>query len=178
MQIVNFLTTLTLVCNLLSVIGIIYLVVRHLKKLDFAEKILIFIRKNAILLAFIVALTATSGSLFLSEGLGLTPCKLCWLQRIFMYPQAIILWVAFVSQDNKVRKYVLPLCVVGGLIALYNYYIQFFPPPVAICSINAAEDCSEKVILSYNYITIATMSFSANLAIFILMLLQKFSEKK
>src|SRR4029079_16621504 len=41
--------------------------------------------------AFVVASIATGGSLFLSEVAGFVPCELCWYQRIFMYPLAVVL---------------------------------------------------------------------------------------
>ncbi|MDO9174904.1 MAG: disulfide bond formation protein B, partial [Actinomycetota bacterium] len=45
-------------------------------------------------LAAIVAVTATSGSLWFSESAGWIPCRFCWFQRIFMYSLAVILTVA------------------------------------------------------------------------------------
>ena len=41
--------------------------------------------------AWMVALLATAGSLFFSYVMEFAPCVLCWYQRIFMYPQAVIL---------------------------------------------------------------------------------------
>ena len=46
-------------------------------------------------LAFVTALTAMLGSLYYSEMAGFVPCTLCWYQRIFMYPLAVILLVEF-----------------------------------------------------------------------------------
>ncbi|HEY7762066.1 MAG TPA: disulfide bond formation protein B, partial [Actinomycetota bacterium] len=43
---------------------------------------------SALWLAFLVALTATLGSLYLSEVAHFVPCELCWYQRIAMYPLA------------------------------------------------------------------------------------------
>ncbi len=37
-----------------------------------------------------VALAATLGALFIGEVMGMTPCLLCWYQRIFMFPLALI----------------------------------------------------------------------------------------
>ncbi len=41
-------------------------------------------------LVFLLSLTATSGSLYMSQILGWTPCMLCWIQRAFIYPIAVI----------------------------------------------------------------------------------------
>ena len=37
-----------------------------------------------LLLAWLVATTATLGALFIGEVMGMTPCVLCWYQRIFL----------------------------------------------------------------------------------------------
>lgn len=44
--------------------------------------------------ATVVAGVATAGSLYLSLGLGLVPCELCWYQRVLMYPLVVVLGVA------------------------------------------------------------------------------------
>ncbi len=40
------------------------------------------------------ALVSTLGALFIGEVMGMTPCVLCWWQRIFMFPLALILGMA------------------------------------------------------------------------------------
>src|SRR4029077_16808571 len=52
------------------------------------------LRPNALSMAFIVALLAMVGSLYFSEAAHFEPCRLCWYQRIAMYPLAVILAVA------------------------------------------------------------------------------------
>ena len=42
-------------------------------------------------LAFLIALGATFGALFIGEVLGQMPCTLCWYQRIAMFPLVPIL---------------------------------------------------------------------------------------
>ncbi len=39
-----------------------------------------------LLAAFLIALAATLGALFIGEVLGQMPCTLCWYQRIAMFP--------------------------------------------------------------------------------------------
>ena len=41
--------------------------------------------------AFLIALAATLGALFIGEVLGQMPCTLCWYQRIAMFPLVPIL---------------------------------------------------------------------------------------
>ena len=53
-----------------------------------------FLTRYGLYLAWLVALTATFGSLYFSEIREFVPCELCWIQRIFMYPLVILLGVA------------------------------------------------------------------------------------
>ena len=101
-------------------------------------------QRAPLLLAFawIVALVATLGSLYYSEVRLFLPCELCWYQRIFMYPQAVILGLALWRQDLGVWPYSLALALIGGSISTLHLLEQKFPnlftlackPPVP-CSV-------------------------------------------
>ena len=134
-------------------------------------------KNNALILAFIIALTATSGSLFFSEVMAFVPCKLCWFQRMFIYPQVLLLGIAFYFGDYNVRKYVIPMCVLGGSFSVYNYYIQLFPPETLACSLNASESCSNILSMYYGYITFPVMALTASVLILALMFFHKHSSK-
>lgn len=77
--------------------------------------------------AFLVALIATSGSLFYSLGLGLYPCRLCWYQRVLMYPQTLILGYALLTGFDDVPRLALPFSALGLPIAVYHSYVQLAP---------------------------------------------------
>jgi disulfide bond formation protein DsbB len=84
-----------------------------------------------LLLAWVAALIATIGSLYFSEVLHYIPCTLCWYQRIFMYPLAIILGMAFYRNDNDIAKYTLPLSIIGMLISGYHInWLGFITIPI------------------------------------------------
>lgn len=71
-----------------------------------------------------LAAIATAGSLYVSLGLGLVPCELCWYQRILMYPLVVVLGVATVDRRRDVYRTALPLSVSGLLIAAYHSSLQ------------------------------------------------------
>ena len=50
--------------------------------------------RAALWLAALVAIVTTLGSLYFSEVAHFIPCKLCWYQRIAMYPLSITLLIA------------------------------------------------------------------------------------
>lgn len=120
-----------------------------------------FWKNNGLQLAWVVALVATLGSLYFSEILGYNPCKLCWIQRIFMYPLVILLGIAALKQDNKMTTYVLALSIPGGLVAIYhNLYIKtdWFRAASSFCEENP---CDFNHVNWFGFITIPLMSLTA-----------------
>lgn len=86
--------------------------------------------------AWLVALGATLGALFVGEVLGQTPCTLCWYQRIAMFPLALVLGIACLYEDTTARRYALPLALAGGAIALWHtlLYVGVIDAPLVPCS--------------------------------------------
>ena len=107
-------------------------------------------------LAWLQALVASVVSLYFSEILHWPPCTLCWYQRIFMYPQVVILGIGYFINDLKVRIYALVLSIIGLLIAIYHILVQFFPG-VFQCSDEVAE-CAVTQFVYFGFITIPVMS--------------------
>ncbi len=91
------------------------------------NKLIRFLGDYGLYLAWIVSIVATVGSLYLSEVLMYVPCKLCWYQRIMMYPLVLILGIASFRHDLRVSRYVLPMAIFGGSISLYHYLEQKIP---------------------------------------------------
>jgi disulfide bond formation protein DsbB len=122
----------------------------------------------ALWLAFVVALTATSGSLYLSQVVGLEPCTLCWYQRIAMYPQVVILGIAAWRGDVAVWRYAGPLAAIGAVIATYHVVLQRLPElPSAGCSLTAP--CNAIDLERFGFVTIPLMALIAFLAILTLL---------
>jgi disulfide bond formation protein DsbB len=119
--------------------------------------------------AWVVAIVATSGSLYFSAGVGFVPCVLCWYQRIAMYPLVLILGVATLTGDAKAWRYVVPLAGAGLLVAAYHVMIQLRPEAVASpCTLEAP--CSARHLSLYGFISIPVMAGTAFLLIGLLVL--------
>src|SRR3989338_10531699 len=122
-----FLSQLTLLSGALLVLGLFtgaYAILSGNLKKFLAYPLFRFLASRFLILSFIVALAATLGSLFYSEIAGYTPCKLCWYQRILMYPQAVMLGIAAARKDNGIVLYGLVLSGIGAAIAAYHYLLQ------------------------------------------------------
>jgi len=71
--------------------------------------------------------TAMVGSLYFSEVAHYVPCRLCWFQRVAMYPIALVALVALVRRDPAVRWYAASMAAVGAAISAYHYLIEWKP---------------------------------------------------
>ncbi len=118
-----------------------------------------------------VALVATLGSLYFSEIADFIPCKLCWLQRIGMYPLAALLLLAALRKDVRGGAiYALPLAIYGALVAIFHVYVEINPSAEpSSCKVGAS--CTVKWIDELGYVTIPVLSLTAFAAVIALMLL-------
>ena len=83
-----------------------------------------FFYRSTLYFALAVALTALLGSLYFSEIRHYMPCNLCWYQRILMYPLVAVIAVGLLRQDINLPYYVLPLSLLGQVIATYHYLLE------------------------------------------------------
>src|SRR5581483_7219548 len=98
----DLLSALTVVLDGLAVFLLIILAT-PLKKRGWGRKIENFFGRNAILFSFLVAAGSVAGSLFYSNVAGFRPCLLCWVQRAFLYTEAVILFVAMAARRDEFR---------------------------------------------------------------------------
>ncbi|MEH7074902.1 disulfide oxidoreductase [Neobacillus drentensis] len=116
---------------------------------------------KSLLLAWLAAIVATLGSLYFSEVMHFIPCTLCWYQRIFMYPLAIILGVAVYWNDKSIYRYALPLSIIGWLIAGYHTLLQKIPYLQQFEMCTTGVPCSKDYINWLGFITIPLLAFIA-----------------
>jgi disulfide bond formation protein DsbB len=129
---------------------------------------------NFVFLCWLVATVSTLGSLFFSEVMELPPCVLCWYQRIFMFPLAIVLTIGLFPFDKNIVRYALPLAAIGWAVALYHYllYSGFIPENLQPCSQDVP--CSKINLELFGFITIPLLSlFSFSIVVVLLMIAKK-----
>ena len=122
-------------------------------------------------IAFLIALAATLGALFIGEVLGQMPCTLCWYQRIAMFPLVPILGLSLWRGDGMARAYALPLVLAGLALAAWHsgLYAGFLPEPIIPCTENGPS-CSgpAQVILGLPIPYLSLAAFAAILTCLIL----------
>lgn len=128
-----------------------------------------FLRGLTLWLAGGVAIAATLGSLYLSEIVHLIPCKLCWYQRIAMYPIAIMLPIAAWRKDNGIRLYAAVLAVIGLGIAIWHRLMQAYPSLDSGACAAVGPPCSAPYIKEFGFVTIPYMALSAFVLILVLL---------
>jgi disulfide bond formation protein DsbB len=123
---------------------------------------------NAIWLAWIVALVCTVGSLIYSEVIHFVPCRLCWFQRIAMYPLAIILLVGAIRREAAVKYYGLPLALTGLVVSIYHNVIQFYPS-LEGGSCDPLNPCSARSIAVFGFMDLPFMAGAGFIVISVLL---------
>lgn len=109
--------------------------------------------------AFLVVIGSSFLTLIYSEYFGIVPCGLCWLERVALYPQVLLIATAIYSKDKTMPKYGIVLSGVGLVVSLYHHYIQmggsqFIKCPVA----GAGADCAKRFFFEFNFMTFPLMS--------------------
>jgi hypothetical protein len=111
-------------------------------------------------LTLVVAAGATLGSLYFSEVANYIPCRLCWFQRIAMYPLALIALVALLRRDAGARWYMVPMAVIGGGISTYHYLIEWNPSlEGGSCSLFGPA-CADIWFREFGFVTLAFMALA------------------
>lgn len=126
------------------------------------------VRESALWLGVLVAATSTVGSLYFSESQHFVPCRLCWFQRIAMYPLTAILLVAAVRRDVSARWYTIPIAAVGAGISTYHSTIEWDPSlEGGSCSLTSPA-CAQFYFREFGFVTLAFMALCGFVSVIIL----------
>ena len=118
-----------------------------------------------LLMAWLVATTATLGALFIGEVMGMTPCVLSWYQRIFMFPIALILGIACFTDDSRGAVYALALALGGLAMAGYHTLLVAGLIPKAWVPCSAGVSCADQKLEILNGVQIPWLSLAAFMAL-------------
>ena len=163
---------LTSLLALLALGGSIVLIVARLLEPRFgaARALTDVAREAGLWLAALVAAVATAGSLYFSESAGFVPCRLCWFQRIAMYPLSVILLVAAIRRDRNVRWYVVPVAALGLIVSGYHMLLEWKPSlEGGACGVGPS--CADIWFREFGFVTLAVMAACGFIAIITLVLL-------
>jgi disulfide bond formation protein DsbB len=135
---------------------------------SFSRDVVEVIGPQALGLAFAVAAVSMAGSLYFSAVAHFPPCKLCWYQRICMYPLVPILGLAVWRRDGGIRPYAAVLAGVGVLLSSYHLLIEHYPS-LESSACDPTNPCTIIWVRRFGYLTIPAMALSAFALILVLL---------
>lgn len=95
----------------------------------------------------------------------MTPCVLCWYQRIAMFPLVIVLGIASYAADRRGAVYALPLAVAGAGLAAYHTLLVAGLIPRAWIPCGPSVSCADQNLEILNGVQIPWLSLVAFVAI-------------
>lgn len=125
-----------------------------------------------LVVAFFASLGSSIMTLIYSEYFGITPCGLCWLERIALYPQVLMLGMAYYYKDKLIARYGIGLSVIGLVISLYHHYIQMGGSEFVRCPTSGG-DCAKRFMFEFGFVTfplLATILFAFLIVLYIYIL--------
>lgn len=84
-------------------------------------------RAHSLYFAWILALGGFLVSVYFGEVLHQEPCRLCWYQRIAIFPLALFLGIAAYRHERRLALYCLPLALFGLAAAFYQAMSKLVP---------------------------------------------------
>ncbi len=122
-----------------------------------------FLQRYGLYIALAAAWIAMSGSYYMSEILEWTPCWWCWMQRIAMYPNALILALGLLLKDRKLPALSLALAGVGIPMSIWHILIQKVPAFTKLETCKAGESCSVDYLIRVGipFVTIPMLALIA-----------------
>ncbi len=168
LETLNYLTALATV--LMQVASVALLVIFFCRKQAWAKGIAKIFSDWGLWLSLLIVVAGTVLSLVYSEYFGIIPCGLCWLQRVFLYPQLVLFALAAFKKDHHIVDYSIVLSFLGGVVALYQHYLQMGGHGVLPCPASGAGDCAKRFLFEFDYITFPLVAFSSFALLFVIML--------
>lgn len=104
---------------------------------------------TALTAAWMIALGSSLAVLYIGEVLGQSPCNLCWFQRVFMFPLAVVLGLGLWWQDDRVGRYGVTLAAGGAAVALWHLglYTGILPEPIQPCTATGPSCTDENQVI-------------------------------
>lgn len=154
----------------MQVLAVLLLVTFFFRKTSWGMIISNVVGNWGLWVSLLIVLAGTILSLVYSEYFGIIPCGLCWVQRIFLYPQLVLFALAAWKRDHYIADYSIVLSVLGGAVALYQHYLQMGGTSTLPCPASGAGDCAKRFLFEFDYVTFPLVAFSSFALLFVIML--------
>ncbi len=168
----KFLSIGTILLQLIIVLIIINLVFIRSR----SNKFLLFFKKYTFILGFLIALGAVVCTLFYSEIVGYPPCELCWVQRIFLYPQLVLFGIELYKRERSIVDFSIAFAILGSITSIYHIFVESGLTAGPLCAdpSNGGVSCSIRYIYEFGYMTMPLMALTLSLFIITILLNYKY----
>ncbi len=109
--------------------------------------------KHLLYLSWVIALIGCTASLYYGEILMIEPCRMCWYQRMALFPLALILGIGTYRDDRTAVLYALPFALFGFVIALIQAIGIHFPS-LQVCG----KECAKPIFSMFGWLTFPDLS--------------------
>lgn len=159
----------TLVGNLATLGLLIFFIVRR----SIFDRMMAWLDARAMGIGLFLSGASSIGSLIYSEVVGYPACILCWIQRIFMYPQMFVFGLAVWRKERAIAPYMLLLSLLGGAVALYQWVkdmlLVYTHTDLPCVEVAGLPSCDKIYVLELGYITIPMIALNAFILLSIVM---------
>jgi len=136
--------------------------------------LLIFFKDYTFILGFLASLGSFALSLFYSNVIGFPPCELCWIQRIFLYPQLILFGMELYKRDRSIVDFSIVFATFGSIVSLYHVYVENGGTKGLACANIATTStteisCATRYIYEFGYVTMPIMALTLSLFIIVIL---------
>ncbi len=141
---------------------------------------LLFFKKYTFIFGFLSGLGAFLLSLFYSEIVGFPACELCWIQRIFLYPQLILFGMELYKRDRSIVDFSIVFASIGSLVSIYHVYVENGGTGGLSCATGTSlatstgASCYVRYIYEFGYITMPIMALTLSLFIITILVNYKY----
>lgn len=91
----------------------------------------------------------------------MTPCVLCWYQRIAMFPLVVILGLGLLEADDRSLRYAWPLIATGALVALYHCLLFWGVVAEGLVPCGKGSSCADADVQVAGWLPIPLLSLAA-----------------
>jgi len=138
--------------------------------------VLNFFKKYTFIIGFLISLGSVALSLFYSNVIGFPACELCYLQRIFLYPQLILFGMELYKRDQSMVDFSIALAFCGSIASLFHLYVENGGGASLSCATGGpgVVSCATRYVYEFGYITVPVMALTASVFIIILLVNYKY----
>lgn len=158
-------TRILAISTVLGNLSVLMLVLARLFARSLFERIMDWLSDRALPIGLFLSAASTIGSLIYSQVVGFPACILCWIQRVFMYPQMFLFGLALWRKEHMIAPYLFLLSLIGGAVGLYQWikdmFLWYGHTTLPCPAVTGLPSCDRLYVQEFGYVTIPMIALNA-----------------